>query len=429
MARAGWFGGVARMPESRGRLSLAPDFCDRCAMKYIVDTKSLIRDGVISEAQAEEIAQRSRDGMIALAINMMLFCGVLAVVLGAAAYLDDLPQLTMLGAGITVIGAAALYAAPEDYRLLSNAVSVIGAGMFVGGAVAWSVQATESYRMAAGLGLPIALGAYLVWIRGPRRLAFLAGWMVFLGAMAHLTGLLAEPAHMLPQWLLYHYAAAILVICGVALDFRLITALAIAALAAALSSRSFYDSGVYAVVVYESTLTIVQMGCVAILCLLVIRRWPGRPGRHAEILGRLGFIWMNIAFWIGSIWGDTVGYYLWGPRWSDFSDIAYWRAGDSPQQAFRAASERFHETTLVISSDVYALVWAVVIVATGVWAALGARRVVFNTAVTFGAIHLYTQFFERFDASPGVIIVAGLIAIAIAYGVWRLDSWIKTRRA
>lgn len=396
-------------------------------MKYLADTDALIRDGVLSPEQATEIARRSREELIALAINIVLFCGILAVIGGTAAYLKDEAQLTGLGAAITLAGAAALIKTTEHYRLLANATAVIGACMLVGGAVAWGVNATESARFAAILGVPIALGAFAVWRAGPARLRFLAGWMTFLGVAAHLAGLLVEPAGWAPQWLLYHYAGAVLVLCGVALDIRLITSLSMLCFAAALSSRTFYEHGVYAVAVYESTLTILQMAVLALACLWVIGSQPERLGRHATILGRLAFVWMNMAFWIGSLWGDIVGYFLWGPRWSDFSGENYWLADNSAKAAFQAARDSFLDGATVISSDAYALVWALVVAGTGLWAAMGARRAVFNTAVTFGAIHLYTQYFERLEATPGMVVVAGLIAIALAYGSWRLNAWLKQR--
>jgi len=396
-------------------------------MRYLADTDTLVREGVLSPAQAAEIARRAREDMVALAINIVLFAGILAVIGGMAAYLDDPKQFTGLGAAVTLAGAMALLRAPDLYRLLSNATAVIGSVMLVGGAVAWGVGETDSFQVAALLGLPIGLGAYAVWRRGPADLAFLAGWLTCLGVAAHLLGVLEEPPGEVPPWVLFHYAAAVLILCGVALDIRLITAVSILALAAALSSRSFYQAGMYGVAIYESTLTVLQMAVLALACLWVIARRPARIARHATILGRLAFIWMNMALWIGSLWGDTVGYHLWGPKWSDFSSKPHWRADESATAAYAAAEDTFLAGATVIPADAYALVWALVILGVGLWAAMGARRQVFNTAVTFGAIHLYTQYFERLNASPGTVVVAGLIAIALAYASWRLNQWIRAR--
>ena len=44
-----------------------------------------------------------------------------------------------------------------------------------------------------------------------------------------------------------------------------------------------------------------------------------------------------------------------------------------------------------------------------------------NTAATFGAIHFYTQWFERLGAQPWAIIVAGLTVVAIAVALWRYN--------
>ncbi|MDF1715791.1 MAG: hypothetical protein P1U75_03810 [Antarcticimicrobium sp.] len=402
-------------------------------MRYLADTDVLVREGVLSPAQADEIARRAREDMMAFAVNIVLFAGILAVIGGLAAFLEDMAQITALGAVVMLAGAVALLRAPETYRLLSNATAVIGAVLLVGGAVGWGVQASGSAGIAAVLGLPIGLGAYAVWRRGPGRLRFLAGWLTCLGVAAHLTGMLSEPLGAflagVPPWILYHYAAAVLILCGVALDIRLVSALSIPMLAVALSSRSFYQTGTYGLAIYESTLTVLQMALLAGLCLWLIRSQPDRIGRHAVILGRLAFIWMNMAFWIGSLWGDRVGYHLWGPRWSDFSADPGWRADDSAVAAYEAARAAFQADATVISSDAYALVWAVVILGVGLWAAMATRRAVFNTAVTFGAIHLYTQYFERLEAAAGTVVVAGLIAIALAYGAWRLNGWIRDRAA
>ena len=63
-------------------------------MKYVVDIDELLADGVIAADQGREIARRAREGMIASAINFVLFCGILAVIAGMAAYVSDAGQLS-----------------------------------------------------------------------------------------------------------------------------------------------------------------------------------------------------------------------------------------------------------------------------------------------------------------------------------------------
>ena len=47
---------------------------------------------------------------------------------------------------------------------------------------------------------------------------------------------------------------------------------------------------------------------------------------------------------------------------------------------------------------------------------------------TFGAIHFYTQWFERLDASPATVIAGGIIAVAIAFLLWRYNQMMKRGR-
>jgi hypothetical protein len=43
-------------------------------------------------------------------------------------------------------------------------------------------------------------------------------------------------------------------------------------------------------------------------------------------------------------------------------------------------------------------------------------------AATFGGIHFYTQWFERLRAAPEMVIAAGIIAVAIAFALWRYNE-------
>ena len=65
--------------------------------------------------------------------------------------------------------------------------------------------------------------------------------------------------------------------------------------------------------------------------------------------------------------------------------------------------------------------WAVLLLGIGIWAVRANRRWVVNTAAAFGAIHFYTQWFERLGAQPWAIIIAGLIVVAIAVALWRYN--------
>jgi ABC-type Co2+ transport system permease subunit len=66
---------------------------------------------------------------------------------------------------------------------------------------------------------------------------------------------------------------------------------------------------------------------------------------------------------------------------------------------------------------VFAIAWAIALLATGVWAVRRNKRWVVNLLAVFGAIHFYTQYFERLGASPGSILVGGVMALLIALAI------------
>ena len=96
--------------------------------------------------------------------------------------------------------------------------------------------------------------------------------------------------------------------------------------------------------------------------------------------------------------------------WAHGADNRLW----SNREAWRAAHLHIPEIAFIVG-------WAVVIVAIGAWAARANRRWVFTTAVVFGAIEFYTQWFERLGAEPWAIIVAGLTLVGFAIVLWRYN--------
>ena len=76
----------------------------------------------------------------------------------------------------------------------------------------------------------------------------------------------------------------------------------------------------------------------------------------------------------------------------------------------------------VIPDYVFVIAWAVALVGVGVWAARANRRFVVNMVATFGAIHFYTQWFERLGAEPISITLAGVLMVSVAVALWRYNT-------
>jgi len=47
---------------------------------------------------------------------------------------------------------------------------------------------------------------------------------------------------------------------------------------------------------------------------------------------------------------------------------------------------------------------------------------VLNLAAVFGAIHFYTQWFEKLGATPFTVLVAGVTTLALAVGIWKYNQ-------
>jgi hypothetical protein len=204
-------------------------------------------------------------------------------------------------------------------------------------------------------------------------------------------------------------AAALLFALAVIARSGLLMALAPAALAAALGSSTGYEHAAYMLAVYEPTITLVVFAVLAAAAYQAAQRLAPPYEGLALIFARVSLVLVNFALWIGSLWGDYPGETWLFDRNSGGGTI--WQA-----------RQDWHATAFHIPELAFTLAWAAVIVAVGVWASRANRRWVVNTAATFGAIHFYTQWFERLGAEPVAIIMAGVTVVAIAVVLWRYNA-------
>jgi iron complex transport system permease protein len=166
-------------------------------------------------------------------------------------------------------------------------------------------------------------------------------------------------------------------------------ACAVLALGSALGARSGYFHATYMLRIDEPTLTIVAFSAVA-LALYYISKIERAQLSHVAIIGaRTAIILVNFGFWIGSLWGDKL----------EFTATAV------PAEAVR------------ISATVFTIGWALALIGVALWAVRANRRWVVNVATIFGAIHFYTQWFERLGATPISVLIAGLLALGLALGL------------
>lgn len=385
-------------------------------MKHLVDVDGLVEDEVLTQEQADEILRRSREGLVALAINIVLFLGILSVVVGT--YLLKLgPESSIVvGSIISLAGILSVFKLGPRFNIIANAVSFVGTAIFVGGFVWYFVEELDSLTPAILLGFIVAAIGYTAFSRLGKRFRFIFGWITVLGVATHIAGILGTESKLNVDWLALSYVGALLIATGVALNVRFISALSIVAFASALAATGYWHA-TYWLAIFEPTLTILEFTAIALTCAALSRRLNERYARHSRMVGLLAYVWINMAMWVGSLWGDVVGEHIWGPDRADHTDLS----------SYKMALDAFEAWTIVIPELLYVIVWAAAILAVGIWAALSNRRRVFNAAVTFGAIHFYTQWFERLEQSARSLIIAGVIAIVLAWGIYQLNNWLKKR--
>lgn len=129
------------------------------------------------------------------------------------------------------------------------------------------------------------------------------------------------------------------------------------------------------------------------------KRLPSDYERLAIVFARTSLFVANFGFWVGSQWGDSLSYQR-DDIWS-------------------------YPSSQMIPDWVFVIGWAVGLVATGIWATRNNKRWVVNLLAVFGTIHFYTQYFERFHTSPRSILIAGLVALGIAFAIVRYNKAAK----
>ena len=395
-------------------------------MYYVAETGKLVADGVINPAQAAEIKHRARGAMIALCVNTLLIAGILAATLGLVFYLASALSVALCGGLFLGVGLLILRFGTPVYRMFGNASALIGAGMLISGS---GIELMDKHPDVAGA-VMFAMGGIIAGLCAWRftvalaHLRFSYGAVLLMGAAMHLCGAYVFADDYSPTYahwvapVVNFYAFAIVAACGMLLDVRLVTALAIAPFAQMLDAGTGYFHAAYVFYSPESALTILQMSVLIGVSLWAANRWTGRIARNFGILAVMAFIVASLAFLVGSLWGDVVGETLWGPgRYVYNDDYDKWQR----------AHEAFVANAFVISEHVFSIVWAVILIGLIVWAAMTNRRGLFNAGMTFAGIHAYTQMFESFYDQPLAYVIAGLAAIPLAFGLWRLNHiWFES---
>jgi hypothetical protein len=259
--------------------------------------------------------------------------------------------------------------------LIGFGVVAVAAGAIALVPVPWVGIVLGLLVLAGGLGIYVAkltqwdvLGNILVLVGA----LILGGGMVIL-TNASIMGFLV---------IAVGFAAA-----GLVAESGLLVALSVLALSSSLGSRTGYEHATYFLGIEQPLATILLFSVVAVVGYLLSKTLAHAQERLAIIASRVSVLLVNFGFWIGSLFGsETLG--------QDFKiDEMYFVVG-----------------------------WVVVLVGSIIWAVRANRPWVVNVMAVFAAIHFYTQWFERLGPEPIAILLACLLALGFAIGLWQFNK-------
>jgi iron complex transport system permease protein len=233
------------------------------------------------------------------------------------------------------------------------------------------------------VGVPMLSAGLVMYRAGLREWEVLAHILVLVGALTLGGGIaiLGEASGASFLLIVALFGAA-----GIAARSSLLVVLAVMALSASLGAWSAYSHATYTIGIAWPAVTVVVFGALALGAYHLSKHLADGYDHLALMAARAAVFVVNFGFWIGSLWGDEI-----------------------------------EPLGIVVDRWVFVLLWAAALLATGLWAARVKRRWVINVVAVFGAIHFYTQWFERLGAAPLTVLLAGLIALGLALALWHLN--------
>jgi iron complex transport system permease protein len=289
-------------------------------MKITLDLTDLVAKGRLTKEEADKLAKLGAEDTGSLGSNILLGFGVIAVALGGGFLFPSALAVAVIGVILFAAGLALVVNQLTKWALFAQICMTVGALGIVGG-VSWMSDGNFYVSLALAVGLMVA--------------AFVAG-------------------------------------------SALLSALAILELAIALGSGTAYWHASYFFGVERPAITIGILAVVALALFFASLRMPSTYERVAIIAARTAILMINLAFLIGSLFGDV---------------------------------------TLGWPASYFTIAWAVLLIGVGLWGVTANRRWVVNAAAVFGAIHFYTQWFEYLGPNPLSVLGGGILLVAFGLGL------------
>lgn len=307
-------------------------------MKITLDLGKLVEQGRLTPEEAQRLRGLAAEGTGSTALNILIGFGVVAVALGVMGLVPAPGVAVALGAILGGVGLGFILQKQESWAILANICLLAGALM-----------------LAAGV------------------------MMLTKGSVEALLGV-----------------TALLVAGGIVARSGLLIALGVLALSATIGARTAYMHATYVLAVEQPLATVVLFSGLALGAYHLSKVLKADMARLAIIAARTSLLLVNFGFWVGSLWGDRLSWFV-----------------------DRATTSRYAPPMPAWS---FSILWALAILGAGAWAARANRPWVLNLAAVFGAIHFYTQWFEKLGPNPFSVLVAGVLSLGLAVGIWKYNQ-------
>jgi hypothetical protein len=286
--------------------------------------------------------------------------------------------------------------------LAAHETGSLGINILVGFGViaiaAGAVALVPTPLTAVALGLALTAAGFVVLVNRVKQWDVLGQICLVIGALMFSGGVIAFGEGSLASMLI---VTAVLGLIAVAARSSLLAALAVLAASACLGARTGYSHAAYSLAIFEPTLTIVLFSAFAYAAYRVSKEVPADYERVSLNAARTAILLVNFGFWIGSLWGDPL--------------ILLSHMGKGGAYNVAAFDH------IIIPSWAFAVAWALALIAAAVWAVRVNRRWLVNAAAAFGAIHFYTQWFEKLGATPVSVLLGGIMMLVIALALWSFN--------
>ena len=243
-----------------------------------------------------------------------------------------------------------------------------------------------SAEVAIGLGLLILVSGIGVVRSESDQWQKIALIFVVLGALLFGGGVLMFSANPAPPTLAVLFIVVVYAMASVFARSSFLAVLSVFLSSSVIGAMTSYGFATYSLSIQNPILTVLLYTALGISLYQVSKNVDVKYESIALAGAKASVFLVNFGFWIGSLWGSK----------SDFGGVIF--------------------------PEVFSILWAIAILAAGVWAVKNNRRWTLNVIATFGGIHFYTQWFDYLGASPTTLILLGVLTLGCVFAIKALNT-------